>query len=143
MRKLFIICSIASVLSCGRSAEENKTTSIIDSLEEEIIELQEANDTLSTHLMKKAYVTRNYPTYFDTIPEPESFILKELQKKPALIPREAVLGGTMRFTDVTFINDEIIMAAYEDGHVMGKAVYSYSMNKKGELQFSLVGTLQE
>ncbi len=143
MKKIFIICCAAVLFSCGRSSEEESYISVIDSLKVEIKELQQANDTLSEHLIKKAYVTRNYPAYFDTIAEPEKFVLKEIGKKPGLIPKKAVLGGTMRFTEVNFINDELIVAEYEDGHVMGKAIYTYSMNKRGELQFSLLGIVQE
>ncbi|MCM4159793.1 hypothetical protein FHG64_15710 [Antarcticibacterium flavum] len=143
MRKLYIICCVAAFLACGRSPEEDKYVSIIDSLKVENKDLQQANDTLSEHLLKKAYIARNYPKYFDTIPEPEEFILKEISQEPGLIPKEAVLGGTMRFTEVSFINDKLITASYEEGHVMGEAVYSYSMNKRGQLQFSLVGIVKE
>lgn len=90
----------------------------------ELFELQQANDTLSDHLMKKSFVARNYPDYFDTIAEPEMFLLKRLEEHPELIPKEAVLGGTMRFISIYFINDELIVAEFEDGHVMGKQSFA-------------------
>lgn len=121
------------MVSCGRSSQDNSLNRKVDSLENEIQELKRANDTLSAHLMKKAYATRNYPLYFDTIVEPEKFILKELQEEP--VPKTAVLGGTMRFISVSFINDALLVAEFEDGHIMGKAIYSYAMDREGKLQF--------
>lgn len=141
MKNLLLILFVL-LISCGRSSEENdRQDFIIDSLQNEITELKAANDTLSEHLMTKAYSTRNYPSYFDSIPEPETHILEQLQKNPDLIPKEAVLGGSMRFIEVEFINSDILVATYEDGHVMGKAVYTYSMDRRGNLQFELVGTV--
>lgn len=139
MKNIFYLLLIFLTFSCNRKAENEAAAAKIDSLENEINELKIVNDTLSEQALRKAFVTKNYPSYFDTILNPEEFLLNHLQKKPKLIPKKAVLGGTMRFTDVTFINDELFVAEYEDGHIMGKAVYSYSMNKRGELQFSLVG----
>jgi len=114
----------------------------IDSLESEIASLKRANDTLSEHLMTKGFLTKDYPSYFDTIPEPEKLILNDLQEKPGLIPEDAVLGGTMRFTAVTFINGELLVAEFEDGHIMGKAVYAYRMDKSGDLSYSYVGNIK-
>lgn len=142
MKNTFYLFFIFFIFSCNRNAENEAAAAKIDSLENEIKELKIANDTLSEQALQKAFVTKNYPPYFDSIPNPEEFLLNHLQKKPELIPKKAVLGGTMRFTDVSFINDELFVAEYEDGHIMGKAVYSYSMNKRGELQFSMVGTIQ-
>lgn len=142
MKNLIIIFLILFI-SCGKSSEENQEQkAIIDSLKTEIEELKEANDTLSEHLMTRVYATRNYPQYFDTIPQPESHILEQLQQNPGLIPKEAVLGGTMRFIKVDFINNELLVAEYEDGHVMGRAVYTYGMDRNGNLQFQLVGTVK-
>lgn len=137
MKKTSFLPLLCLVIACGSPAEENDLSKKVDSLEQEIRELKEANDTLSDHLMQKAYVTRDYPQYFDSIAQPEEFLLNELQKQPGLIPKQPVLGGTMRFTSVNFINDDLLMAEYEDGHILGKAVYSYSMNRRGELQFEL------
>lgn len=142
MKNILLILFVLFI-SCGKSSEENQEQeATIDSLKNEIEELKEANDTLSEHLMTRAYATRNYPAYFDTIPEPETHILEQLQQNTDLIPKEAVLGGTMRFIKVDFINNELLVAQYEDGHVMGKAVYTYSMDRRGNLQFQLVGTVE-
>ncbi|CAM4153698.1 hypothetical protein [Gillisia limnaea] len=138
---LFGLCIV--LISCGRSSEEQQLSEKVDSLKNEIVELKQANDTLSDHLIKKAHVARNYPEYFDSIAQPEKFVLDRLQEAPGLIPKEAVLGGTMRFTTVYFINDELIVAEYEDGHVMGKSIFRYRSNIKGNLEFKPIAQIQD
>ncbi|UJH92381.1 hypothetical protein LZ575_07600 [Antarcticibacterium sp. 1MA-6-2] len=142
MKQVLFILGLVFLFSCGRSSEETEAAQTIDSLENEIEELKRANDTLSDHVMKRAYVTRNYPPYFDSITNPEEHILENLQGKPSLIPKDAVLGGTMRFTAVDFINDDLLIASYEDGHVMGKAIYTYRVNRNGELEFERLTTIK-
>lgn len=141
--KLFLFSALLFIVGCaGSSEDENQLASKIDSLEIEIEALKKANDTLSEHLMQKSYIAKDYPAYFDTIAEPDVFILENLQQDPDLIPKDAVLGGTMRFTAVNFVNDELLLAEYEDGHIMGKAIYSYTINASGEPEFELVGTVE-
>ena len=142
MKKLLFLALIILVIGCQNSSSGEKDQEIIDSLELEITALKRANDTLSEHLITKSFVTKDYPEYFDTIPEPEKFILNDLQQNPDLIPEDAVLGGTMRFTTVTFINSELLVAEFEDGHIMGKAVYTYQMDKNGALTYSHVGNIK-
>ena len=144
MKWIFLLSLSILLLSCGNASEENELMlqKEIDSLETEILELQQANDTLSDHLMKKAYLTKEYPPFFDSIAEPEVYLLEKLRKNSETIPKKAVLGGTMRFTSVSFINEDLIIAEYEDGHIMGKAIYRYTMDKRGNLTFNLVGTIK-
>ena len=129
--------------SCGKSSEEKQRAAEIDSLKTEILELQRALDTLSDQLMKRNYLTKDFSTYFDSIPEPEKFILEKLREKSNLIPKKAVLGGTMHFTSVSFINNHLILAEYEDGHFMGRAIYQYKMDKIGNLNFELLSELKD
>ncbi len=142
MKKLLFICILILVASCQNNELDNSEEARIDSLETEIASLKRANDTLSEHLMKKSYLTKEYSDYFDTIPEPENFILNDLQENPDLIPEDGVLGGTMRFTSVTFINGELLVAEFEDGHIMGKAVYTYNVDRNGNLTYSHVGNIE-
>jgi hypothetical protein len=129
--------------SCGKSTEEKDRAIEIDSLNTEIREMQRALDTLSDLLMKKNYLTKDFSTYFDSIPEPEKFLLEKLREKQDLIPKKPVLGGTMHFTEVSFINDHLILAEYEDGHIMGRAIYQYKMDKNGNLIFELLNELKD
>ena len=143
MKNIFLFGLWIVLISCGRSVEEQVLSEKVDSLRNEIQALKQANDTLSDHLVKKAFLARNYPEYFDSISKPEKFVLDRLQEYPELIPKEAVLGGTMRFTSVYFINDELIVAEYEDGHVMGKSIFLYQPDRRGNLKFEMIARLQE
>ena len=142
MKKLLLLCLIILTVSCQDQDAENTQQTKIDSLESEIASLQRANDTLSDHLLTKSFIAKDYPEYFDTIPEPEKYVLNDLQENSDLIPKDAVMGGTMRFTAVTFINGELLVAEFEDGHIMGKAVYTYRMTKNGDLKYSYVGNIE-
>ncbi len=59
-----------------------------------------------------------------------------------LIQEDGVLVGTMRFTSVIFINGELLVAEFEDGHIMGKAVYTYNVDRNGNLTYSHVGNIE-
>jgi hypothetical protein len=48
----------------------------------------------------------------------------------------------MRFTAVTFIDIELFVAEFEDRHVLGKAVYRYTMDREGELTFRYTGDIK-
>lgn len=143
MKNILVFCLLIMLGSCGKSTEEQQRVAQIDSLKTEIRELHRALDSLSDQLMKKNYVTKDFSPYFDSIPEPEKFILEKLKVKPELIPKKAVLGGTMHFTKVSFINDHLILAEYEDGHIMGRAIYQYKMDKIGNLNFELLSVLKD
>ncbi|QED37609.1 hypothetical protein FK178_07665 [Antarcticibacterium arcticum] len=138
MKKLLYVLFLVTIVSCGKSSEEISLSQEVDSLKTEITALHRANDTLSDHLLKRSYVTLNYPAFFDSIAEPEEYILQELQQRPGLISKKAVLGGTMRFTRVTFINEDLLVAEFEDGHIMGKTVFRYRLTRNGELGFTNV-----
>ena len=138
MKKFVFIILIGLMFSCGKSAEEISLSQKVDSLQSEISELKIANDTLSDHVMRKSFVTKNFPAYFDSIAEPEEFILQRIQEKPELITKKAVLGGTMRFTQISFIEEDLLVAEFEDGHIMGKTLIRFRVNRDGELNFTQV-----
>ncbi|WP_424494064.1 hypothetical protein [Salinimicrobium sp. GXAS 041] len=75
---------------------------------------------------------------FEEIENPEEFIVSELRNRPEVIPLDPVLGGTMKFRRVMLLSNEWIYAEYDDGHVQGMALYSYSLNQEGDLDFELV-----
>lgn len=142
MKKMIIAGILAISVSCtGPSEKEEDLSAKVDSLTRETEELKRANDTLSEHLFQKTYLTRQYSPYFDTIPDPEEHLLDKLKEQENLIPKDPVLGGTMRFTEVRFVDDELFVAEYEDGHIMGKAVYTYTVDNSGEIIFEMVGTI--
>lgn len=143
MKKILVFSLLIMLSSCGKSAEEKQRELEIDSLKTEILELHRALDTVSDQLMKKNYLTKDFSSYFDSIPEPEKFLLEKLREKSDLIPKKPVLGGTMYFTEVSFINSHLILAEYEDGHIMGRAIFQYKMDKNGNLNFELLSELKD
>jgi len=143
MKKILVFSLLIMLGSCGKSSEEKQRIVKIDSLKTEIRELKRAMDTLSDQLMKKNYLTKDFSSYFDSIPDPEQFLLGKLREKPELISKKPVLGGTMHFTEISFINDHLLLAEYEDGHILGRSIYQYKMDKNGNLIFELLTELKD
>lgn len=75
------------------------------------------------------------------ITNPAEFIEKNLREKTELIPLQAVLGGTMTFGNIQFLSKEWLIADFDDGHVQGRAIYKYKLNKKGQLEFELLNSI--
>jgi len=142
MKKIKYFLLLIIILACGKPLEDKVDEKKLDSLETKIIELNIENDSLTKLLQEKKFKTKEFPKYFDSIEQPEVFILEKLQEKQQLIPKNPVLGGTMHFTSVSFINDHLILAEYEDGHIMGRSIYQYRMDKNGNLIFALLSELK-
>jgi hypothetical protein len=143
MKKLKYLLLLNLILACGKPSEYTSDEKKVDSLETEIVRLKMENDSLAEMLQNKSFKTKEYPKYFDSIEQPEVFILEKLREKQHLIPKKPVLGGTMHFTSISFINDHLILAEYEDGHIMGRAIYQYKMDKNGNLIFELLSELKD
>lgn len=57
---------------------------------------------------------------------------------------EPILGGKMFFENIQILGDKWLIADYSDGHITGKTIYSYKVNKNNTLEFkSLISTMQE
>ncbi|WP_442413905.1 hypothetical protein [Mesonia sp.] len=107
------------------------------------------NDSLSD-VLKKPTTVKNY--WYDSdydgrglmdhgITNPKEFIKNSLRENTNLIPLEAVLGGSMRFGKIQLLGSTWLIAEYDDGHVLGKAIYSYKLHKNGELEFELLDAI--
>ncbi|SHF85794.1 hypothetical protein SAMN05444483_1031 [Salegentibacter echinorum] len=144
MKSLFLVPALCLLLSCTNEAVKEKTQLKIDNLEADLDELKVEKDSLEKEL--QLLKSRNpvvFPKRFDTIQNPETFIVESLKSKPQLIPESSVLGGTMRFTDTEILNDRFIWAGYEDGHVAGQAIFQYKLNETDSLSFKLVSEVKE
>ncbi|NDL67405.1 hypothetical protein [Anaerotalea alkaliphila] len=53
-------------------------------------------------------------------------LVQDLKDHPEVIGMEAVLGGTMFFTKIVVLNDKWVFGAFEDGHVMGYGIYTWT-----------------
>ena len=72
------------------------------------------------------------------INNPEAFIEKSLRERTQLIPTKAVLGGKMNFGNIQILSSEWLISDFSDGHILGKAIYRYSLNSKDQLEFELL-----
>ena len=116
---------------------ENEWKELAAELERE----QERNDSLVLLLQKCSLATEFpvlFPKSFDTIADPEGFIIDALRSRKDLIPKDPVLGGTMQFRQIDVITEDWVLATYEDGHIQGKSIYQYRLLPGGTLRFERV-----
>lgn len=115
----------------------------LDSLATELSEERRVNDSLRA-LMAKGELASNYPVFFgkklDTMANPREFITSALKKHPEMIPLKAVAGGTMDFREVQVISEDWVLATYDDGHIQGRAIYEYTLQNDGSMDFELVAS---
>lgn len=130
------------LFSCGNEAEKEKTQLEIDELSARVNTLKVENDSLQQELLlleSRSPVV--FSEAFDTIQNPETFIVEALKSDPELIPEKGVLGGTMQFINTEILNERFIWAEFEDGHINGQAIYQYRLSKEGKPQFKLISKI--
>ena len=130
-------------ISCQNQKNENNLT-----IEELIIEnklLNKKNDSLRTILVENSM--KNY--WFDNdfegktlkdnqINNPEKYITNSLEKRKDLIPLKSTLGGTLEFEKIQVLGEIWVIANYSDGHITGRAIYSYVIDNNDKLKFELI-----
>lgn len=144
MRKLIIaLLPLLFTLGCKQVDRTEILLTTIDSL-------QIKNDSLSK-VFRKERRESNYWFNADYdggaliesgISNPAEFIEKEFRKRTELIPSKAVLGGTMHFGTIQLLSREWLIADFNDGHIQGRAIYSYKLNEKGQLEFELLNAIE-
>ncbi|MBN2732659.1 MAG: hypothetical protein JXR26_09535 [Balneolaceae bacterium] len=102
---------------------------VIDSLQQVIDEGQMENPWFNTSIEGRVLLRKG-------IENPEAYIKQSLREKPDLIPLEPVLGGTMRFANILVLGSQWVIAEYEDGHIMGRTIYEYSIEQNGDIRFT-------
>lgn len=141
MKKTIIIFLILQLIfSCSES--NNRTKSLVA----ENKNLNATIDSLTKlHNKKKNEVNYWYEENYDGeklirngIKNPTEFIENALRGKPELIPLKGVLGGTMSFGKIQLLSDKWLIADFNDGHIEGKGIYEYKLNKYGKLEFELL-----
>lgn len=120
--------------------------------EQQVEDLKNERDSLILHngqlKNKLDSITNETDSWFDNstegkhlldsgIKNPKEFIINSLKQQPELVPAEPVLGGRMRFTRVQLLGRDCLIAYYEDGHIAGRAIYSFVL-ENGRLNFSMV-----
>lgn len=143
MKKIFLLPVLALLLSCANEAEKEKTKLRIDNLEADVTELKIEKDSLEKEL--QLLKSRNPVVFskdFDSLENPEVYIVESLERNSQLIPEKSVLGGTMRFVDSEILNERFIWAAYEDGHLAGEAIFQYKLNQADSIDFKLISKIK-
>lgn len=147
MKKIILASLALVVFSCAEVEQKTEVSSVkIDSLNIKIEKLKNENSSLRKELMDKSAETNYwYANDFEGrklmdqgIINPSEYIAEQLKEKPEVIPMKAVLGGTMHFLNVQILGREWIIADYEDGHVLGKAIFKYKVGKDGKVDFELL-----
>lgn len=71
--------------------------------------------------------------------DPAGDLISDLVAHPEIIPMEAVLGGSMYFTEgsVVILSDRWAYAEFEDGHVSGSCLLEYEVHE-GSVTWSVI-----
>lgn len=147
MKKIVLLSIALSSISCSDKEKKSENSSAqFDSLNTRIEKLKNENSSLRKDLMDKtAEINYWYANDFEGrklmdqgIINPAEYIADQLKNQPEIIPMKAVLGGKMHFLNVQILGREWIIADYEDGHVLGKAIFKYKVGKDGKVSFELI-----
>ena len=122
---------IAGMTSCTNSEEKNGIVAERDSLQIELDALKVENDSLLKKNTELQKVSEIDPAEVETA----------LRNRPEIIPLKAVLGGTMRFGNITVLDRGIILADYNDGHIEGSSIFKFEKSRD-TLRFEKIYTFE-
>lgn len=149
MRITFVLCLFLLVSACkdwpkSTTLEEDNSENTI--LKYKLLAVEKERDSLL--LLVEGASTNTNKWFGDMesrmfkeigIDAPESYIREMLQNNPSAIPLDGVLGGTMFFTDMEVLSTKWIIASYEDGHIMGRSIFTYKINPETlEVEFDVL-----
>ncbi len=150
MKNLLALLLVLLVFGCNHKSEKAELVSKIESLTTEkdslvVIKNQleieidsinrESNFWYQNEIQGKQFLEMG-------IKNPREYITNSLLHKPELIPLKPIMGGQMKFLQVELLGKECLIAYYEDGHISGRAIYSYEL-KNGSLDFKLIASYLE
>lgn len=142
MKTMCCVLFLLVFVSCNQK-EINNLEKINSELNQKITQLEIINDSLREQNMFLDSFNYWYNNDFEGInfegigQVKSSFIEKSLQERVELIPAKAVLGGTMYFTKTQVIGNKWVVAEFEDGHILGLALYKYEI-KDSKIAFKLI-----
>lgn len=106
--------------------------------------LKRENDSLKELVKEmKSLSNIDFEKAFDSIEDPQEYIIKRFRERPELIPEKGVLGGEMKVVETDVLNKRFLWVAYEDGHIHGEALYAFKLQKNGDLEFQLLTKLKD
>lgn len=76
------------------------------------------------------------------IDDPKTFVANNLSERTDLIPMKPILGGKMLFNRIMLMGDHWAIAEFEDGHVGGEMLLSYSVDAKQKITWKAVQSHQ-
>jgi len=114
--------------SCEPNQNSISNTKSVDSLENL---LQICRNRLSQANNTTNFIPRNLST---------EEIVNSLYQNPEIIEKDPVLGGNMHFNkgDIQVLNDHWVYATFEDGHILGEGIFSYTIDKNKNLNWEVV-----
>lgn len=139
------------LLTACQESSKNTTLAVDTSeyltLKSKLKELEKERDSL--HILTENSLTFSKSDWFGEmeskefeklgIENPRNYILETLKENAAVIPLQGVLGGTMFFTNIEILSTKWVIASYEDGHIMGRAIFSYELNPNTlEVEFKVL-----
>lgn len=133
MKKIIIFALAAATLGCADNLDKQLEMER-DSLQVEVDNLRVEMDSL---------ILENRKHQFATPDMEKEEIVNAFNKRTDLIPLEPVLGGTMRYGNIEIIDDGLIVASYNDGHVEGSSLFKYTAGDSGVLEFKHIYTIRE
>jgi len=142
MKSMCVILFLLVFVSCNQKEIKDLEKSNYE-LNQKITQLELINDSLREANMFLDSFNYWYNNDFKGInferlgQVKSSFIENSLQERVELIPAKAVLGGTMYFTKTQVIGNKWIVAEFEDGHILGMALYKYEINDS-KIAFKLI-----
>lgn len=141
-----ILLIILPILLAGCQNEQREVENmetVLDSLSRALEAETSRNDSLM-QIRSAEGSTNDIPVYFkrefDTIENPESYIANALRQQREKIPIEAVLGGNMEYRQIEVLTEDWVLAVYDDGHVQGKSIFKYELQKDGTLKFTEIAS---
>lgn len=150
MKNLLALTLVILVFGCNHKSEKAELVSQIESLTTEKDSLVHIKNQLE---IKIDSINRESNFWYQNeiqgkqflemgIKNPREYITNSLLHKPELIPLKPIMGGQMKFLQVELLGKECLIAYYEDGHISGRAIYSYEL-KNGSLDFKLIASYLE
>lgn len=155
MKYPIVLCILLLFTACQEGAkntllEEEKSE--ISGLKSKLLVLEKEKDSLQ--LLVSSNLDTKKETWFGTmesksikdlgIEDPIKYITEALENNPKVIPTDGVLGGTMFFTDIEILGSKWIVASYEDGHIMGRGIFTYKIDPETlEVKFDVLDKMMD
>jgi len=144
--KIFSLITIFYLFVCQDNVKLQEINYKVDSLKSQINMLINEKDSLSRENTKlnnllSYWFDEEYDgeSIFEAgIENPAEFVKTTFRKRTDLIPLKPVLGGNMQYDNIQLLSREWLIADYCDGHIQGRSLVKYKLNKKKQLVFKII-----